>query len=497
LQRVFNRARLCRERELPPLENFDELLYLATQAFDNNQPYHFDLLPAALIRLQSQICGQNIAKLEPAFQRAYKLLLNGGTSNTGLLDQLLATFFVEYAKLLIQTFPREAQSIRELHETYTRKDEESRNQWSFYTLRIGNLADWTAYEKASGYEPHKRLLVDALAKLRAQSTLPLLSTPTHAPGWIDPVVLVDRLEAYELRGVEPGELDFQLALSRCALERTEEALQTARQKLRGEYLRLMQFLLSYQVTPVGPFTNEVAWVVAGLTKSPGKLYEEFSHFACYTLPHSYRTGQFAWQTVTESNSYDRYDYASRQTVKEFYARKTLQFETGEVKKKEAGLGALLSKWLSPEGAEPRLLYELLRSKPSYLAVQDSDCRRLLLLTPNHPEPFLAQVVQKSLSDGDTSGETGKKTLIETLQTLTESGIRLGKWRIYFWQPACLAAIKPCELCRPDLDRRRKSGKYQQQVDRRNPRQAPTRSVCAHEAAHGFAPGYPIQSIRRS
>ena len=74
------------------ISSIDELIFLASQAFDNNDPLHIDLLPAALVELQDQIDGQTLHKLEPALQRAYTFLMNDWPSTMGYLDHLLACF---------------------------------------------------------------------------------------------------------------------------------------------------------------------------------------------------------------------------------------------------------------------------------------------------------------------------------------------------------------------------------------------------------------------
>ena len=46
--------------------------------------------------------------------------------------------------------------------------------------------------------------------------MPLLSTPTHQCGYLDPVVLVRRLARYQQKNVAPENYDVQLAISRVA-----------------------------------------------------------------------------------------------------------------------------------------------------------------------------------------------------------------------------------------------------------------------------------------
>ena len=49
--------------------------------------------------------------------------MSGGSSRNGLLDQLMATFLLDYAKLLVKRFPKEAKELSDLHQKMVQKDE--------------------------------------------------------------------------------------------------------------------------------------------------------------------------------------------------------------------------------------------------------------------------------------------------------------------------------------------------------------------------------------
>ncbi|TGE07823.1 DUF6493 family protein [Hymenobacter fodinae] len=54
-------------------------------------------------------------------------------------------------------------------------------------------------------------------------TLPLLSTPSHAPYWVAPTVLVQRLLAYQSAGIEPATADLAMTLARTAVTAPDDA----------------------------------------------------------------------------------------------------------------------------------------------------------------------------------------------------------------------------------------------------------------------------------
>ena len=93
----------------------EDLLFLASQVLDGNEIYHFDLLLGALVQWDRQQDTKQISQWTPILQRAYKLLMSGGSSRNGLLDQLMATFLLDYAKLLVKRFPKEAKELSDLH----------------------------------------------------------------------------------------------------------------------------------------------------------------------------------------------------------------------------------------------------------------------------------------------------------------------------------------------------------------------------------------------
>lgn len=432
--------RISEENEIKLITDIDELIFLTSQAFDNNESYHFDVLPAALITLQDEIKGENIAKLTPAFQRAYKLIMDSWQSNTGHVDHLLATFFIEYGRLLMKEFPVESKSIKEIHEKYTGKDEGFKKQWSHYQLRIGRLEEWKTYNHDTIYEPFKKLLLEALDKIKTKNTLPLLSTPTHSPGWIAPIELISRIRQYQEKGITPNDMDFQIAISRCAFENTEEALNEAVATLTGEYRELMRFLLVKEAKPQGPFDHKSVWMIASLTKSPQTRYEEFSTFSYNKLSRNFLTGQFAWKTFVETYTYDRYDYQKRNYIKVRDTRKTLQIEMNNKIRKETTLDTIL-KFISPKEEDEQLIYEYMPIKGQYLAVTHTDMKRLMMLTPNNPEPLLAQLVHKWLKCLSSSEEGDKKVLIKTLEVLLEIWKEFGEMAHLFVATCMLSSDK--------------------------------------------------------
>lgn len=417
---------LADAERLPAITDVDELVFLASQAFDNNHSWHIDLLPAALLRWHAQMEGPTIAKLEPAFQRALKLFYVEWTSRLGYLDQLLAYFFLDYGMLLMQRDPAGAASLRKLYESFIAKHPDNWKQWQEHGTNINFLPGWKHHSDAQLYEPYRHLLTTVLERLRSGNTLPLLSTPTHAPAWIDPAVLVDRLHQYAQQGQEPDGVDLQIALSRCWLHEEAAALAAAGKQLHGEDRALLLFLLDRAAAPAGPFIREWAWMMAALAKAPGVVYPQFGAFSYSRQPRARYTGQHPWKVFVEEYAYDKHSWENNtiHTRKEWARRKILQLDLSALTagdKKENGFKKFWNKITGTAKEEPAgpptLLYEHLRLKNRWLSEEHKDIRRLVMLTPNNPEPAMALALHQCLGDPSFTGEADKRFTIEVLQAL--------------------------------------------------------------------------------
>ena len=114
-----------------------------------------------------------------------------------------------------------------------------------------------------------------LNKLKSGSKLPFLSTPTHAPFYMDAETLADRLLAYQTAGKEVDLDDLVVACNRLLLSTiTPEAKEKVR-SLSGQYAPALGYLfgLSDVVTP----TEELLplWTQITRLKHPNKVFTEF------------------------------------------------------------------------------------------------------------------------------------------------------------------------------------------------------------------------------
>jgi len=76
--------------------------------------------------------------------------------------------------------------------------------------------------------PTTRWFNDILAQIQSGEPFVILSTPTHAPWWIEPAILVDRIARCEADGMKISEVDAAMAVLRLAQVGRREALAGAK-----------------------------------------------------------------------------------------------------------------------------------------------------------------------------------------------------------------------------------------------------------------------------
>ena len=114
-----------------------------------------------------------------------------------------------------------------------------------------------------------------LNKLKSGSKLPFLSTPTHAPFYIDAETLADRLLAYQTAGKEVDLDDLVVACNRLLLSTITPEAQEKVRSLSGQYAPALGYLfgLSDVVTPTEEFLP--LWTQITRLKHPNKVFTEF------------------------------------------------------------------------------------------------------------------------------------------------------------------------------------------------------------------------------
>ena len=106
--------------------------------------------------------------------------------------------------------------------------------------------------------------------------LPLLSTPTHLPFYIEAEVLVDKLLQYEVQGVQPDIDDLIVACNRLLFTEVSAAAKEKARQLKGDYAKAIQYYLD--LTDEIQLTDELLPLWAQITrlKQPDREFPEFA-----------------------------------------------------------------------------------------------------------------------------------------------------------------------------------------------------------------------------
>ena len=106
--------------------------------------------------------------------------------------------------------------------------------------------------------------------------LPLLSTPTHLPFYIEAEVLVDKLLQYEVQGKSPDLDDLIVACNRLLFTEVSAAAKEKARQLKGDYAKAIQYYLG--LTDEIQLTDELLPLWAQITrlKHPDREFPEFA-----------------------------------------------------------------------------------------------------------------------------------------------------------------------------------------------------------------------------
>ena len=106
--------------------------------------------------------------------------------------------------------------------------------------------------------------------------LPLLSTPTHLPFYIEAEVLVDKLLQYEAQGVQPDIDDLIVACNRLLFTEVSATAKEKARQLKGDYIKAIQYYLG--LTDEVQLTEELLPLWAQITriKYPDREFPEFA-----------------------------------------------------------------------------------------------------------------------------------------------------------------------------------------------------------------------------
>lgn len=278
--------------------SFEDLMFFLPQAIEKPGTYYYDLALGGLVKFAADADDASVKLFEPVFQKACKTIAKWEVHH---FNVLLCNLIINYGLSLMEKFPVQLKNLEKIYKR-TQEDEATREVYSTYHKKLGPIRD--IYAGGVAMKPFKHIAVQVFNKIKSGDKTPLLSTVTHEPCWVSPDALVERFEIYQNDNIKPDDLDVQLALQRCSLERTSDRLKLVEEKLKGEYKDLLLFFFNPNAVPKGKFEHPSWWMTAGITRSPGTVFKEFKDFGYDDIPNEFLTGSYEWKTIdSKKNSY--------------------------------------------------------------------------------------------------------------------------------------------------------------------------------------------------
>lgn len=216
---------LSEENKIPVYSTFDEILFLVAQAVENNEVYHVELLLNYLPKLDQLITNENVSKLEPVFKRALDVHISRTwTKNIGALEiNYIPCYLNEYADILMARYPDRLQKYKLYR---TKKDIGDKLKYFEETNKI-NFPLGVYYQ----------LILYSRQLLKRNQEVDFLSTPTHAPCWIAPQILIDRILSLDEKGVTINLIDFQIAIGRLPVQDYKGKFTSLIQKIKHKEIK--------------------------------------------------------------------------------------------------------------------------------------------------------------------------------------------------------------------------------------------------------------------
>ena len=208
---------------------WDDLLFLIGDCIRERSPLVLDLFFEGLNQLQAQIPADYPEQVKPYL----KQFLSNERAVTSLFYQFLDSWCSQSPIPLVYNTNKEWNELQELY-----KEKKYSQAEKFYKLREIHVSANKA-KKIFPFFFNKIACV--LQKLKEKDTLPFISTPTHAPFYIEPLTFLERIIQYEKAGKTPMLEDVIVGLNRLLpTEVTEEQKQLAL-SLTGEYATALQY----------------------------------------------------------------------------------------------------------------------------------------------------------------------------------------------------------------------------------------------------------------
>jgi hypothetical protein len=402
---------------IAPVADWHELLFLTGEILHYDDPSAQERWLDGLLRLQGQLPTGYAEQLRPYLVQVLPALKHkpAAQAETILAEANFSGYWGLWQALLLSW----AQGFR--------------------TLRVPGVPVQADHDTSDPLVlVERQRLAAAEWHLCHRAGLPLLSTPTHAPHWIAPSQLVQKLLRYEAAQVAPDAADLAVALARTAYAADAAAVQPLLAQLQHEGLReLLSWFFSPDATAprlAAPARKSVLQQVAARLRSllPGELAAAEAFAA--TLPWLWAVAartRFPEQELTEGPALPGVDYPGVRCpwvpAWEFEVKTTTHVEYWKPGKPEISHRSVQltfpSEYTSQGAPSPLLLYSLharFRGMGHSHWQLQSTVRSLASLLPHNPAVLHWHLV-RSATWTDRLETTERDIVLAALDTLLDAG----------------------------------------------------------------------------
>ena len=242
----------------------ENLLFLLGDCLREPAAHTIDVFLEGLITLQDDFPADWVKSLSPYIKQLTKRIDKGIPTDAILLGVLRA--LIDRRPLALD--PKCSYTWEELCK---KRKKLSEKEFEAYTqdYYLGNARQVLPFLFRKG-----QMVIDFILQ---HCHLPLLSTPTHLPFYIEAEVLVDKLLQYEAQGKAPDLDDLIVACNRLLFTEVSAAAKEKTRQLKGDYAKAIQYYLG--LTDEIQLTDELLPLWAQITrlKHPDREFPEFEN----------------------------------------------------------------------------------------------------------------------------------------------------------------------------------------------------------------------------
>ena len=411
---------LAEDNKITTYKTIDELIFFVSQAIDNNEVYHIDLLLSYLPKLNLLLNETNVAKLEPIFKRSLDLALSyDWNSRIGNLEHEAAYYINDIAEILMKRFPVALASFKKTKRAKIQKLKADRFYSSHHKENLKAIEQQSIPDYI--YQIHRRLFLKSKSFIQKNIALDLLSTPTHSPCWIDPIILIDRINTHEEHNEPISLYDFQIAISRLPFNTTTNNIENHIDSISDNDIKqVLKYHFNFAKLEDNKLTQPELWLQSVLIKNDKHELEYFQNKLSTNLKKE--LGTYTWDCKLRDHFYMQYDWSLKKEVKKKMTKKELKLYDFDTNKKEPeslldNLKGIFK--FSKNTVKIKSMYNFMyfKNQKYYTTIQPHDDIKFLYLSPNNPSMFLSQVVHYNLKESTFFDETSKKNMINLLKGL--------------------------------------------------------------------------------